>query len=31
MKRLLSIGAVVLLAGCGDANLSQLDTVMEER
>ncbi len=30
MKRLLSIGAVVLLAGCGDANLSQLDTVMEE-
>ena len=30
MKRLLSIAAVVLLAGCGDANLSQLDTVMEE-
>ena len=30
MKRLLSIGAVVLLAGCGDASLSQLDTVMEE-
>lgn len=30
MKRLVSIGTVFLLAGCGDANLSQLDAVMEE-
>lgn len=30
MKRLFSMSIVMLLAGCGDANLSQLDTVMEE-
>ncbi|HBA00398.1 MAG TPA: pilus assembly protein PilP, partial [Halomonas sp.] len=30
MKRLFSIGMVALLAGCGDANLSQLESVMEE-
>ncbi|MDK9688217.1 pilus assembly protein PilP [Halomonas sp. LC1] len=30
MRRLFSIGMVALLAGCGDANLSQLESVMEE-
>lgn len=30
MKRLLTISIAMLLAGCSDANLSQLDAVMEE-
>ncbi|WP_404376888.1 pilus assembly protein PilP [Vreelandella aquamarina] len=30
MKRLLTLGWISLLAGCSDANLSQLDTLLEE-